>query len=161
MLQKSAELATYMNDTSLAEGWLANATTLKEAFNVAFYDKEQGMYTDNATTTFVPQDGNSLALLFNLTQSAGQANNISEGLTKNWNEFGAVSPESPDTIAPFIGGFEIQGHFVSGNDERALDLIRLQWGYMLTTNLSVQSTLLEGYTANGSLGYASAAISAY
>ena len=107
MLQRSAELATLLNDSSRAEGWLSNATALKEAFNEAFYDESQGLYTDNATTTFVPQDGNALALLFNLTQSAEQANNISAGLTKNWNEFGAVAPEAPDTIAPFISGFEV------------------------------------------------------
>lgn len=36
-----------------------------------------------------------------------------------------------------------------------MDLLRREWGYMLYTNLSVQSTLLEGFTANGSLGYRS------
>ena len=96
-----------MNDTNTAQGWLANATSLKSAFNSAFYDASQGLYTDNASTTFVPQDGNALALLFNLTESADQANNISEGLTRNWNDLGAVAPESPDTIAPFISGFEV------------------------------------------------------
>ena len=65
---------------------------------------------------------------------------------------GAVAPELPDTISPFIGSFELQAPFVSGNDDRAMDLLRREWGYMLYTNLSVQSTLLEGYTANGSLG---------
>lgn len=34
---------------------------------------------------------------------------------------------------------------------RALELLRREWGYMLYTPISVQSTLLEGYTANGSL----------
>ena len=46
---------------------------------------------------------------------------------------------------------QLQAHFVAGNDERAMDLLRREWGYMLYTNLSVQSTLLEGFTANGSL----------
>ena len=32
-----------------------------------------------------------------------------------------------------------------------MDLLRREWGYMLYTNLSVQSTLLEGFTASGSL----------
>lgn len=110
------------------------------------------MYRDNDTTTLAPQDANSFAVLYNLTQNASQANSISAGLEKNWNELGAVAPELPDTISPFIGGFELQAHFASGNDERAMDLLRREWGYMLYTNLSVQSTLLEGYTANGSLG---------
>lgn len=47
---------------------------------------------------------------------------------------------------------QLQAHFVSGNDARALDLLQREWGYMLYTNLSVHSTLLEGFTANGSLG---------
>lgn len=48
---------------------------------------------------------------------------------------------------------KLQAHFESGNDERALDLIRLEWGYMLYTNISTQSTFLEGYTTTGGLGY--------
>ena len=43
---------------------------------------------------------------------------------------------------------------MAGQGERALDLIRLQWGYMMTTNLSVQSTLIEGYLIDDSLEYA-------
>jgi hypothetical protein len=34
-----------------------------------------------------------------------------------------------------------------------MDLLERTWGYMLYTNISVQSTLLEGFTANGSLRY--------
>ena len=36
-----------------------------------------------------------------------------------------------------------------------MDLMHREWGYILYTNLSVQSTFLEGFTANGSLSYAS------
>ena len=49
------------------------------------------------------------------------------------------------------GGGQLQAHFEAGNDAIAMDLLRREWGYMLYTNLSVQSTLLEGFTANGSL----------
>lgn len=96
-----------MNDTSLAEGLSANATALKHIFNKVFWSDKLGMYTDNATTTLTPQDANSLAVLFNVTNTPEQASAISEGLTKNWNAFGALAPEAPDTIAPFIGGFEV------------------------------------------------------
>ncbi|CAK5282228.1 unnamed protein product [Mycena citricolor] len=57
---------------------------------------------------------------------------------------------------------QIQAHFVAGKGERAIDLIEREWGYMLETNLSVKSPLLEGFSANGSLGcvsYQSAAAS--
>ncbi|KAH9943643.1 Six-hairpin glycosidase [Amylocystis lapponica] len=155
VLTNSAELATELNGSVLAAGWTANASALKTVYNAVFWLPDAGLYRDNETTTLCPQDANSLAILFNLTTSATQASAISEGLTQNWNEFGAVSPELPDTISPFISGFELQAHFASGNDLRAMDLLRREWGYMLYTPLSVQSTLLEGFTGNGSLYYRS------
>ncbi|KAH7922494.1 glycoside hydrolase family 78 protein [Leucogyrophana mollusca] len=155
LLTNSIDLATYMGNTTLASAWSYNASALKVKYNEAFWLPYAGMYRDNETTTLTPQDANSFAILFNLTTSPEQANTVSQGLQKNWNSFGALAPELPDTISPFIGGFEVQAHFASGNDEAAMDLLRREWGYMLTTNLSVQSTLLEGYTANGSLYYRS------
>ncbi|KAK7680794.1 hypothetical protein QCA50_016102 [Cerrena zonata] len=155
VLVTAAELASYLNNTSLSTSWSANATALKSKFNEVFWLPSAGMYRDNSTTDLCPQDANSMAVLFNLTNSPEQASSVSVGLTSNWNELGAVAPELPDTISPFIGSLELQAHFASGNDERAMDLLRREWGYMLYTNLSVQSTLLEGFTANGSLGYRS------
>ncbi|KAL4242799.1 alpha-L-rhamnosidase [Abortiporus biennis] len=155
VLVNSAELASYVNDSSLASQWSRNASNLKTTFNNAFWLPEQGMYRDNLTTTLCPQDANSMAVMFNLTTSPEQATSISKGLTKNWNDLGAIAPELPDTISPFIGSLELQAHFIAGNDDTAMNLLRREWGYMLYTNLSVQSTLLEGFTANGSLGYRS------
>jgi hypothetical protein len=65
------------------------------------------MYIDNSSTTLTPQDANSFAVLFNLTESAAQAINISANLQKNWGEYGAASPELPGNISPFIGSFEV------------------------------------------------------
>ncbi|KAF7321961.1 Six-hairpin glycosidase [Mycena kentingensis (nom. inval.)] len=153
VLLNSADLADAMGLPSLRDAWRANATALKTAFNSAFWMPTVGMYRDNLTTTLAPQDANSFAVLFNLTQTKEQAVSISAGLEKNWNALGPVAPELPDTISPFISGFELQAHFVAGNASRAMDLLHREWGYMLYTNLSVQSTLLEGFTANGSIGY--------
>ncbi|TFK33098.1 Six-hairpin glycosidase [Crucibulum laeve] len=153
VLTTSADLASYLNNTDQASAWAKNATALKTNFNNAFWLESAGMYRDNQTTTLCPQDANSFAVLFNLTSSVDQSKRISEGLLKNWNALGPVAPELPDTISPFISGFELQAHFEAGNDARALDLLRRTWGYMLYTNISVQSTLLEGFTGNGSLAY--------
>lgn len=153
MLVTAADLASHVNDNTLASAWTANATALKARYNDFFWLPSAGMYRDNDTTTLCPQDANSMAVLYNLTTSQEQAASVSEGLMKNWNDLGPVAPELPDTISPFISGLELQAHFESGNDERAMDLLRREWGYMLYTNLSVQSTLLEGFTANGSLSY--------
>ncbi|TBU38763.1 Six-hairpin glycosidase [Dichomitus squalens] len=155
VLITAADLASHVNSTELSSAWATNATKLKERFNDVFWLPSAGLYRDNDTTTLCPQDANSMAVLYNLTTSPEQADSVSKGLTKNWNNLGPVAPELPDTISPFISGLELQAHFESGNDERALDLLRREWGYMLYTNISVQSTLLEGFTANGSLSYRS------
>ncbi|OCH87854.1 Six-hairpin glycosidase [Obba rivulosa] len=151
----SISLAGPFSDFALASAWSRNASALKERFNEVFWLPSRGLYRDNDTTTLCPQDANSLAVIFNLTTSNTQAAAVSQGLAQNWNDLGPIAPELPDTISPFISGFELQAHFESGNDTRAMDLLRREWGYMLYSNLSVQSTLLEGFTANGSLYYRS------
>ncbi|KAI0334220.1 Six-hairpin glycosidase [Cubamyces sp. BRFM 1775] len=155
VLVTATDLATHMNTSDLASAWSANATALKKRYNEVFWLPSAGMYRDNDTTTLCPQDANSMAVLFNLTDTPEQAASVSKGLTRNWNDLGPVAPELPDTISPFISGLELQAHFASGNDDRAMGLLHREWGYMLYTNLSVQSTLLEGFTANGSLSYRS------
>ncbi|KAI4521109.1 glycoside hydrolase family 78 protein [Schizophyllum commune Loenen D] len=142
VLTNGAAIATALGDSETAEQWLADGVSLKETINDVLWDDEKGLYIDNTTTTLHPQDGNSLA-----------KGRISEGLEVNWVDVGAVSPELPDNVAPFVGGMELHAHFEAGAAQCALEPIRLQWGWMLTTNVSVQSTLLEGYTSNGSLLY--------
>ena len=112
-MTNSVDLANFINETSLGDAWAANATALKTKFNEVFWSDDLGMYRDNATTTLCPQDGNSLAVLFNLS-TPEQANSISEGLTKNWNDIGAITPELPDTIAPFVSGFEVRQRLFLG-----------------------------------------------
>jgi len=157
VLMTAANLATHLNKESLATEYTTNATRVKTAFNDLLWDASSGLYRDNDSSNLHPQDGNSLAILFNVTTSDAQNKVISEGLTRFWTDIGPLSPELNDTIIPFVGGFEVQAHFIAGNGERAIELLHKEWGYMLYTNLSVQSTLLEGFTANGSLGYRAAA----
>ncbi|KAF8893771.1 Six-hairpin glycosidase-like protein [Infundibulicybe gibba] len=150
----AADLASRVGDTELSTRYATNASSIKAAFNEILWDDAVGMFRDSDVSNLHPQDGNSLAILFNLTTTAAQNAAISKGLTTFWTDIGPLSPELNDTIIPFVGGFEVQAHFIAGEGERALDLLhRGEWGYMLYTNLSVQSTLLEGFTANGSLGY--------
>ncbi|KAF9456654.1 glycoside hydrolase family 78 protein [Collybia nuda] len=153
----AADLASILGDDRLSAAYSANATAIKLAYNNILWDNSAGMFRDNDTSTLIPQDGNALAVLFNVTNTDAQNQAISQGLTKFWTDIGPLSPELDDTIIPFIGGFELQAHFIAGQGERALDLMHREWGYMLSTDLSTHSSLLEGFTANGSLGYRSAA----
>ena len=48
-----------------------NATRIKAAYNALLWDSESGLYRDNDDPTSIhPQDGNSLAVLFNLTTAS-------------------------------------------------------------------------------------------
>lgn len=60
----------------------------------------------------------------------------------------------PLTISPFISSFELEAHFLASAPQTALDLIRLQWGFMLNDPRMTNSTFIEGYSADGSLHYA-------
>ncbi|KAH8657961.1 Six-hairpin glycosidase-like protein [Xylariales sp. PMI_506] len=146
-----AELAG--DTTGLSANYTARAADLQVAINEYLWDESYGLFKDNATdTTLYPQDANSLAVLFNVT-TFEQAQNISEKLTDNWNDIGAVSPELAGEISPFISSFEIQAHFLAGEASRALDLIRRSWGWYLNHENGTQSTVIEGYLANGSFAY--------
>jgi hypothetical protein len=72
---------------------------------------------------------------------------------KNWTPIGAECEELPGEISPFISSFEIQAHFIVGQTQRALDLIRSSWGWYLNNPNGTQSTMIEGYLVNGTFGY--------
>lgn len=153
-LVTGAELAVWMNDiTGLNTTWTTRSLALKTAINTYCWDNQYGAFKDNATsTTLHPQDANSMAVLFEVV-SLPRATNISEKLTENWSPIGAVSPELPDNISPIISSFKIQAHFSIGRADRALDLIRRSWGWYINNPNGTESTVIEGYLANGSFGY--------
>lgn len=143
--------------------WLEAAAKLKSSYNALLWDSSANLYRDNTTTTLHPQDGNSLALLYNLTQSSVQAATVSQALTRNWNDIGPVTPELPDTISPFVSGLEVLAHYTTGGvgcsacAERGMELMKRLWGYLLRASQFTDSTFVEGITANGSLYYRSTA----
>ena len=101
-----------------------------------------------------PEDANSMALYFNATSSASRASNISSYLRTNWGPIGAITPELPSNIVPFIESFEVKGHFAIRQTQLALDLIRLSWGWYLENPYGTGSSCIEGYYADGSFRYA-------
>ncbi|KAJ9283588.1 CAZyme family GH78 [Paecilomyces variotii] len=155
-LNTGSELAEWADDTTgLASTWRSRAEGLKKAINTYCFDSQYGAFKDNATMTSLhPQDANSLALLFGVVGS-DRANSISQRLTENWTPIGAVAPELPENISPFISSFEIQGHFIVGETERALELIRRSWGWYINNPNGTQSSVIEGYLQNGTFGYRS------
>ncbi|KAF7114478.1 hypothetical protein CNMCM5793_008782 [Aspergillus hiratsukae] len=154
VLQESLTLAKALNDTASTSHWAQISATLKSSANALLWDPAAGLYRDNETTTLHPQDGNAWALKSNLTLSATQSSIVSTALAARWGPYGAPAPEAGATVSPFIGGFELHAHFLADQPQRALDLMRLQWGFMLDDPRMTQSTFIEGYSTDGSLHYA-------
>lgn len=150
-------IAALAHNATQTHAWMAAAERLKGGYNDLLWDAEAYLYRDNGTTHLHSQDGNALAVLYNLTTSASQASAISVALTRNWNAIGPVTPELPDTISPFVSGIEVMAHFRAGQPQHALELMRRLWGYLLDSPLMTGSTIAEGITANGSLYYRSTA----
>lgn len=148
-----SSLAEALNKSDKAEAWRSAAEGIKEAYNKYLWDPDASLYNDNTTTSLHPQDGNAMAVFFNLTQDTNQSKALSEALTTNWNTFGPVTPELPDVISPFISGVEVLAHFAAGQADRALELTSRLWGYLLDAPEMTGSTLAEGLATNGSLYY--------
>jgi hypothetical protein len=153
-IHQGIQLAHELNDTAPIANWTATAARVKSAANALLWDEDAGMYKDNETTTLHPQDGNTWAVIANLTAASSQAERISSNLVERWTPYGAPALEAADAISPFISSFELQAHFLAANGSAALALMRLQWGFMLDDARMTNSTFIEGYSSTGELHYA-------
>lgn len=141
-------------DSALLDSWAEAAAGIKSSANERLWDQSAGLYKDNETTTLHPQDGNSWAVVSELVDSTEKMTSISAGLAARWGPYGAPAVEAADAVSPFISGFELQMHLLAGNASAALDLMRLQWGFMLDDPRMTNSTFIEGYASDGELHYA-------
>ncbi|KAH7377932.1 alpha-L-rhamnosidase, partial [Cadophora sp. MPI-SDFR-AT-0126] len=155
-LNQAINLASVLNDTASAAEWAPKAAAIKVAANNLLWNPTTNLYIDNETTTLSPQDGNAWAVKANLTLSTEQSTAINTALKGRWGTYGAPAPEAgvPLTISPFIGSFELEAHFIGTKTQDALDLIRLQWGFLMNDPRMTNSTFMEGYSADGELKYA-------
>tara|TARA_R110002003_G_scaffold235_2_gene16949 strand:+ start:1231 stop:2571 length:1341 start_codon:yes stop_codon:yes gene_type:complete len=90
--------ASWTNDSTIqsqADEWSVAAARLKTSYNSLLWSPALNLYHDNQTTTLAPQDGNALALLYNLTPSAAQAAALSESLTRFWNPHWSRDTRTP------------------------------------------------------------------
>lgn len=154
VLQDAQSLAHELNHTSTTTEWNQIAARIKTAANSLLWDEQAALYRDNETTTLHPQGGNSWAIKANPTTSTNQSNAISQALQSRRGPYGAPAPEAGTTVSPFIGGFELQAHYLADQPEAALDLIQLQWGFMLQDPRMTQSSFIEGFSTDGTLHYA-------
>jgi hypothetical protein len=144
-LGRAAEVASWVGDSVHATAWASRAKAIAPVFREAFWDGGIGAFADTtADRATHPLDGNVFAALAGLA-APGQAESA---LTYQWNtgrrDYGNTIVDSqmwdgPDwgqqanlRVYPFISYFELAARFSLDEDDLALELIRREWGYMLT-----------------------------
>ena len=152
-LVNGAALAQVEGNGTLATTYTNQASALKTKINSALWDASAGAYRDNpGNSSLHPQDGNSLAVWFGVTDSAAKTQSIVNTLRNNWNSYGANTPEWGN-ISPFAGSMELYAHFAASDDANALTLMKREWGYMLNASIGTNSTFWEGFTNSGAFAY--------
>jgi hypothetical protein len=154
VLSTGATLARAEGDAALATQYSTQAAALRSAINEKLWDTTAGAYRDNPSSAVHPQDGNSLAVWFGIPDTAEKTRGILADLRHNWVARGAHTPEWTG-IHPYPGSLEVLARLAGGDDTAALDLIRREWGYMLSAPIGTASTFWEGYNDDGSFAYES------
>jgi len=165
-LTVAAGMAEALGRPNHAAVWRTRAAGVKQAINARLWDAQRGVYVDSdLDRNHVPQDGNALAVLYDIA-SDDQARSILDYLQRTmWTPFGATNVDVPyghnhfhdKRIWPFMGYFEVEARFAAGDDARAYELLRREWGHMLRSDPG--STMWEWMLADGTLenGFASLA----
>ena len=147
------------------KSWETMQRTLEKGLT-RLYCADSGMYADNVgrrgcagPERCEAQDGNSWALISRMallngdSPTARTAYNVSENLRARWTKYGAPAVEFPNTISPFASGFELLAHCAAGNVDAAVELMLLEWGYLLNGPGFTNSTLAEGFRIDGYVQY--------
>ncbi|KAK3994677.1 Six-hairpin glycosidase-like protein [Cladorrhinum sp. PSN332] len=170
-----------VKEESMVTSWKQMQSRLSNGLS-RLYCSAAGLYSDNigkrsceGRESCLPQDGNSWALIsgIDLTPSGlpwedpksanrsdvplpegpPTAQNISANLRSRWTKYGAPAVEFPNVISPFSSGFELLAHHSAGRVDRAVELILLEWGYLLDGPGFTNSTLAEGFRVDGDVQY--------
>ncbi|KAJ5359646.1 uncharacterized protein N7496_012059 [Penicillium cataractarum] len=153
-LKAALALAEAVSDYSESANWTTTINGIEMAANELLWNSAEGLYQDNENnTSLFPQDGNVWAIISGVANST-QAATISNNLRARWGPYGAPAPEAPNTISPFISSYELQAHFLAGQPQNAIDLMRFMGAdFMLNDPRMTNSTFIEGYRTDGGLDY--------
>ena len=118
------------------------AKKVKNAINEYLWSDEKGAYLESCDSSYIPQDGNALAVLFGIADEK-RAKTLYETICReNWSSCGSaiLSKDTGDeehtrggsrTVSPVSCMYEAEGRFLNGDANGALELMRRVWGTML------------------------------
>ena len=151
-LVTGASLASAQGDSASANSYTSAAATLKARINSTLWDAGTGAYRDNPTSTLYPQDGNSLAVWYGVTDTADKPALVARYLNSNLVTLGAATPEWGGNISGFAGSMQLMAMSQASRDVDALNLMRRQWGFMYNHPTRGTKTFWEGFGADGGSG---------
>ncbi|GKT49335.1 uncharacterized protein ColSpa_09516 [Colletotrichum spaethianum] len=162
VLDKSIKLAEWLRDDRPAARrhgvWSGIRRTLNAGIQQLFC-KDTGLYSDNIGRRSCrgpehtdPQDGNSWALIAGAVPRSRRAV-VSEHLRSRWTRHGAPAVEFPNVISPFVSSFELLAHAAANDHDAAVELMLLEWSYLLDGPGFTNSTLAEGFMVDGGVQY--------
>jgi hypothetical protein len=165
-LLDAASLADQLGQPADATNWSARAVQLRESINARLFDSARGVYVASDQDRLrVPQDANVLAILNGVAPPETHAGILRYLQEHLWTPYGSTTVDvsygldswHDKRIWPFMGYFEVEARFASGDAAGALELLRREWGHMLRSDPA--STMWEWMTADGRIenGFASLA----
>jgi hypothetical protein len=165
-LLDAARLADQLGAHGDAEAWRSRAVQLRETLNARLFDAARGVYVvSDADRERAPQDANVLAILSGVAPPERHAAILAYLREHMWTPYGSTTVDVPyglnswhdKHIWPFMGYFEVEARFANGDTVGAYELLRREWGHMLSSDPA--STTWEWMTADGRIenGFASLA----
>ncbi len=129
-----AELGEIMGDERVSY-WRELADKVKKAINERLWSEKEQAYVDTFNTSYIPQDGNALAVLFGIAEGERAKAALETLKNRNWSPYGSgiFSTDCDDQrhahqFNPMFCGFEIEARFRFGDSADAMDLIHRFWG---------------------------------
>ncbi|HTD14875.1 MAG TPA: alpha-L-rhamnosidase C-terminal domain-containing protein [Chthoniobacterales bacterium] len=136
VLMDAAFLAPAANQANLAAGYEQQAATVKNGINSNLFDSVTGIYDLSSDLRgTIAQDGNSLAVLYDIAPSSLQQGILSILVAKLSTPYGPLSFSTDTGFKQYVSGFasnmELQALFHINDAGDAMNLINTVWGEMI------------------------------
>ncbi len=144
-LTETAQLAGWLGHKGEQAAWSKRARAVKAAFGAAFWNAKVGAFDDTTSdSTTRPEDGNAFAVLAGVATAAQARSALRYLWNHDTRSYGNTivdnqawdgpvwGEEANLRVYPFMSYFEVCARFEVDDDDDALNLIRREWGYMLT-----------------------------
>ena len=139
-LECMSELGNEIGDVERAGKWQEISQRVKNAINKHLWNEDKKAYTDSFAD-YVAQDGNALAVLFDVADKERAEEALNTVKERLWSACGSKMADKAlsdgtlrggsTTVSPMMSTHEAEAWFKIDKAEEGLELIRRVWGAML------------------------------